>query len=98
MCRGQAAGGQGAGGKTSVALAADIDVEIDKMVQDGTLMIEIVREADGQSVDAMQTQAMDLVKQLIISQFFGPAQTNIPAAAATAGPSSSPRTPPPLAA
>ncbi len=92
--QGQGQGSQGQGGKatdgkkedsSSVALAADIDVEIGKMVQDGTLTIEIVRQVDGQSEEATLTQAMDLIKQLIITEFFGHAMTNVPAAPATSG-------------
>jgi hypothetical protein len=67
-------------GSTSVALAVDIGYEVEKMVQDETITIEIVREVDGQSEDATQTQAMDLIKQVITNEFFTPAMSNAQAA------------------
>lgn len=68
-------------GSTSVALAADIGYEVEKMVQDETITIEIVREVDGQSEDTTQGQAMDLIKEVITKEFFDPAMTNVPATA-----------------
>lgn len=69
-------------GGTSVALSADIGVEVEKMVQDATITIQIVREREDQTEDAMQAQAMDLIKQLITQEFFTP-QMSTAASAAT---------------
>ena len=54
------------------------------MIQDETITIEIVRQRDDQSMDALQTQALDLIKQLITQEFFTPAMSNAAAAATPA--------------
>ena len=54
------------------------------MVQDETITIEIVRQVTDQSMDQTQQQALDLIKQIITQEFFTPAMTNVPAAAASA--------------
>src|SRR5215469_10469026 len=71
-------------GSTQVAIAADIGYEVEKMVEDTTITIEIVKQASDQSTDASQTQALDLVKQLITQEFFTPAMTNVAGSAASA--------------
>lgn|GEM_PF-6117599 len=67
---------------TQVALSVDIGYEVEKMVQDSTITIDIVRQRDDQSMDQLQTQALDLIKQLITEEFFKPQMTTASAGAA----------------
>ena len=67
---------------TQVALSVDIGYEVEKMVQDSTITIDIVRQRDDQSMDQLQTQALDLIKQLITEEFFKPQMTATSAGAA----------------
>jgi hypothetical protein len=62
---------------TEVALSADIGYEVTKLVETEAIKIEIVREQEGASVDDMQRQALDLLKETLISEFFRPAMSNV---------------------
>jgi hypothetical protein len=82
---GSSSGSSGAG----VYVSADLDFTLEKLRQEEAIKIEIVREQEGTSVDKMQSDAMDLLKQTILNQLFAPAMSSSPAvtpasAAATA--------------
>ena len=64
--------------------SADIGYTLEKLKQEEAIKIEIVREQEGASVDQMETNAMQLLKETLLNQFFQPAMTASPATAATA--------------
>src|SRR5581483_6302757 len=69
-------GNQPGKGTTEVALSVDIGYEVEKLVQTGAVTIEIVRQQEGQSIDEMQRNALDLLKEVIINEFFKPAMSD----------------------
>jgi len=85
--QGSNTGGSSSGSSsTGVYVSADLDFTLEKLRQEEAIKLEIVREQEGASVDKMQSDAMDLLKQTILNQFFTPAMTNSPAASpASAG-------------
>jgi hypothetical protein len=60
---------------------------MEKLKESGAITIEIVRQQEGQSVAEMERNAMTLLKESVIGEFFRPAMSNTaaqnPAAAAT---------------
>lgn len=77
----QSAGTSGAssgGSKTGVYVSADLDFTLEKLRQEEAIKIEIVRQQEGASVDQMQRDAMDLLKQTILNQLFAPAMSSAP--------------------
>jgi len=86
---GQGQTGQGQTGTpqstgTQVALDADLSYSMEKLRESGAITIEIIRQQEGASVDDMQKQALDLLKESVLNDFFKPAMTDAPASAATA--------------
>jgi hypothetical protein len=61
---------------------ADITYAMEKLRQEEALKIDIVRMADGQSIDTLQNAAMDLLKTTILQGFFTPVLTAPSTAAA----------------
>ena len=55
---------------------------MEDLKQTGAIEIEIIRQQEGQSVDQMEKNAMDLLKETLLNEFFRPAMTNAPSAAA----------------
>lgn len=78
-------GGQAHKG-TDVFLSADIGMTIESLKQQQAITITIVRQQEGQAVDEMEKNALALIKETILNDFFKPAMSNQPSpiAAATA--------------
>jgi hypothetical protein len=79
---GNTGGSGGAASGTGVYVSADLDFTLEKLRQEQAIKLEIVREQEGASVDQMQKDAMDLLKETILNQFFQPAMTASPTDAA----------------
>ncbi len=73
-----AAGTKSSGSSTQVSVDADLSFTLEKLKQEGAITIEIIRMQEGQTVDAMEKAAMDLIKENIINDFFKPAMTDQP--------------------
>jgi hypothetical protein len=58
---------------------------MEKLKQEEAIKIQIVREQVGASVDQMETNAMALLKETLLNQFFQPAMTASPATLGTTG-------------
>jgi hypothetical protein len=67
---------------TQVAVDVNIDYTLQKLRDSGAIKINIVREQEGKSVDDMQKEAMDLIKNDILNDFFKPQMTVAPLPAA----------------
>jgi len=64
---------------TQFGLDMDIQYAMEKLKQEEAIKIEIVRQMDGKSVDDMEKEAMDLLKEEILKDFFKPAlSTSVP--------------------
>ena len=74
----------GSGKRTQVAVNADLSLILEDLKQTGAIEIEIIRQQEGQSVDQMEKNAMDLLKESVLNEFFRPAMSNAPAAASAA--------------
>ncbi len=68
---------------TGVYLSADLSFTMEKLRQEQAIKIEIVRQQEGQSVDQMERNAMELLKETLLNDFFKPAMSNSPATAAS---------------
>ncbi len=69
---------------TQIGISADLSLVMEDLKQTGAIEIEIIRQQEGQSVDQMEKNAMDLLKETVLNEFFRPAMTNAPAAASGA--------------
>lgn len=78
------AGGTAAGGKTRVAISADLGMILEDLKESGAIELEIVRQQEGQTVDQMETRALELLKETLLKEFFKPAMTAAPAQASGA--------------
>ena len=67
---------------TQVAVDINIDYTMQKLVESGAITITIVRQQEGKSVDDMQKEAMDMIRDDILKTFFTPQMTTLPAAPA----------------
>jgi len=78
------AGGQGGGTQnaatTQVAVSIDVGYQIEKLKQTGAITIEIVRQQEGASVAEMEQNALTLLKETLLNEFFRPAMTDATAA------------------
>lgn len=68
---------------TGVYLSADLSFTMEKLKQEQAIKIEIVRQQEGQSVDQMERNAMELLKETLLNDFFKPAMSNSPTTAAS---------------
>lgn len=78
---------------TSVGVDVNIDYTMQQLVQSGAIKINIVREQEGKSVDDMQKEAMDLIRDDILKVFFTPQLAAAPSPQAP-GPPTPPAPPP----
>ena len=69
---------------TGVYVSADLSFVLEKLKQEEAIKIEIVRQQEGASVDEMERNALALLKETLLNDFFRPAMSASPAAAATA--------------
>jgi hypothetical protein len=69
---------------TGVYVSADLSFALEKLKQEQAIKIEIVRQQEGASVDEMERNALALLKETLLNDFFRPAMSASPAAAATA--------------
>jgi hypothetical protein len=72
-------------GTTQVAVGLDLSFTLEKLKQSGAIRIEIVRQQEGQSVEQMERNAMQLLQESILKDFFRPAMTDHGAASGIAG-------------
>jgi hypothetical protein len=66
------------------ALSIDIGWEMEKLVQSGAIKLEIIRQQEGKTVDEMQKDALDLLKETLLKEFFKPAMSDSTMTAAQA--------------
>ncbi|MGH8531189.1 MAG: hypothetical protein ACREV1_00315 [Gammaproteobacteria bacterium] len=71
--------GSGQKSNTQIAISADLSYAVEHLKQTGAIKIEIVRQQEGQSVDQMEKNALELLKEDILKDLFKPAMTNTPA-------------------
>ena len=64
-------------------MSADLSFTMEKLKQENAIKIEIIRQQEGQSVDQMERNAMDLLKETLLNEFFKPAMSNSPATTAS---------------
>ena len=69
---------------TQIGVSADLSLVMEDLKETGAIEIEIIRQQEGQSVDQMEKNAMDLLKETLLNEFFRPAMTNAPSAASAA--------------
>jgi hypothetical protein len=70
---------------TQVAVDVNIDYLMQKLVESGAVKITIVRQQEGKSIDDMQKEAMDLIRDDILKTFFTPQMTTLPLPGSTPG-------------
>ena len=58
---------------------------MEKLKESGAITIEIVRQQVGQTVDQMETNALQLLKESLLDEFFKPAMSNMSAATQAVG-------------
>jgi hypothetical protein len=66
------------------ALSVDIGWEMEKLVQSGAIKLDIIRQQEGKTVDEMQKDALDLLKETLLKEFFKPAMSDSTMTAAQA--------------
>ena len=69
---------------TQIGVSADLSLVMEDLKQTGAIEIEIIRQQEGQSVDQMEKNAMDLLKETLLNEFFRPAMTTAPSGASGA--------------
>ena len=69
---------------TQIGVSADLSLVMEDLKQTGAIEIEIIRQQEGQSVDQMEKNAMDLLKETLLNEFFRPAMTSAPSPASAA--------------
>src|SRR5581483_11118734 len=67
------------GGSTQVGIDVDIDYSMQNLRTSGAIKISIIRQQEGHSIDDMEKEAMDLIKEDILKDFFKPQITTAPA-------------------
>jgi hypothetical protein len=63
----------------------DLNYALEQLKQEQAIKIEIVRQQEGASIDEMERNALALLKETLLADFFRPAMTDAPAAATAAG-------------
>ncbi len=72
-------------GQSGAGTAFDLKLQaaLEWLKDESAIEIEVIRQQAGESVDAMERQAMDLLKESILKQFFQPVMTTQPINPAT---------------
>lgn len=71
-------------GPKGFALSVDIGWELEKLVQTGAIELDIIRQQEGKTTDEMQKDALDLLKETLLKEFFKPAMSDSTMSAAQA--------------